>query len=586
MSYNPMTARFLEVRGYTPEYLADIEDASHADLMDVDVLCERLVGFRSRGERVVILPDFDMDGIAAGTLGYAGLVELGFDAALFRPDPSEGYGFSAAAVDRLVAEFPDARCILTCDVGITCYEGVERARELGLSVLVTDHHTQEEGHALAADVVVDPCRVDETYSVRGICGAHVLWQVLDRLCARYFPQARENIDLLRVFAGIGTVSDMMPLVHENRPLVRDAVAICRLIWADGRSTAWLGSVAATPVLQSSLWGVRAMLDCFASAGKIARSEDIDESFFGYYLAPAFNAAKRMGAAMDDVFGVFFSDERYELASSLYSLNEMRKKAVADAYDDMMSRTQPYAPHIYLSDAGAGLLGLLATRVVRDTAEPCLVLAQEKGKSSWHGSGRSPEWYPALDRIGGEGFFIAGHQGAFGVGVTDNRELKALSAFLSRDVAEQRPEGLSPEVVPDLTIGLRTSCDFDVDCAMLSEFLDDMDRLRPFGRGFEAPVVECRFPAGAAAVRTMGSAKQHLKLSLLCGLDVLCWNQAGVADEIAASPAAVVSVIGKLERAEDVEVRPGETWYQAKEASRYDPSRIRRTVQLIGDVSVK
>ena len=586
MPYNPMTARFLEVRGYTPEYLSDIEDASHADLMDIDVLCERLMGFRSRGERVVVLPDFDMDGIAAGTLGYAGLVELGFNAALFRPDPSEGYGFGAAAVDRLVAEFPDTRCILTCDVGITCYEGIEHARELGLSVLVTDHHTQEATCPLAADVVVDPCRADETYAVRGICGAHVLWQVLDRLACLHFPQARENINLLRVFAGIGTVSDMMPLVHENRPLVRDAVAICRLIWSDGRGSDWLGSVHATPALLSSLWGLRAMLDCFASAGKIARSEDIDEAFFGYYLAPAFNAAKRMGAAMDDVFGVFFSDDRYELASSLYSLNEMRKKAVVDAYDDMMSRTQPYAPHIYLSDAGAGLLGLLATRVVRDTAEPCLVLAQEKGKQSWHGSGRSPEWYPALDRIGGEGFFIAGHQGAFGVGVTDNRELKALSAFLSRDVAEQRPEGLVAEVVPDMTIGERTSCDFDVDCGMLLEFLDDMDQLHPFGHGFEAPVIECRFPARVATPQVIGSAKQHLKFNLSCGLTVLCWNQADVADEICEHPDAVVSVIGKLERAEDVEVRPGETWYQAKEASRYDPSRIRHAVQFIGDVSLK
>lgn len=584
MTHNPMTELFLERRGYTPEYLAEIEDASHDDLMDVDALVDRLMEFHESRGRVVVLPDFDMDGIAAGTLGYAGLTELGFECALFRPDPSEGYGFSPDAVDRLVAEFPDVACVLTCDVGITCYEGVDRARELGLAVLVTDHHTQEPGRALSADVVVDPCRIDETYAVAGICGAHVLWQALDRLCERHFPDKRENIDLLRVFAGIGTVSDMMPLVHENRPLVRDAVAVCRLIWADGQDTSWLGSLAGSAALLSSLWGLRAMLDCFASAGKVSRAEDIDESFFGYYLAPAFNAAKRMGANMDDVFGVFFSDERYELAAALYALNEQRKQAVADAYEAMMARTQPYAPHIYLSDARAGILGLLATRVVRETAEPCIVLSQEPRKSSWHGSGRSPEWYPALDRIGGAGFFVAGHQGAFGAGVTDNRELKALSAFLERDVACLRPADASAEAVPDLTIGVFSSCDFDIDAELLGDFLDDMDRLRPFGRGFEAPLVECRFPAGVVTPKTMGSRNQHMKLSLPGGFDVLCWNQAEAAGDImSAEPGSTVRVIGKLERAETIDVRPGESWYAAKQAAAYDPSRVRPCVQFVGDV---
>lgn len=545
---NRLIELYLERRGYTRQMLREMNDDRHAELMSISEMCAELKHIHDSHAHIVILPDFDMDGIMSGTVGFAGLSELGFKVSLFRPTPSDGYGFNAETICRLVKEYPDVQAIITCDVGITCYEGVAAASAMGIKMLITDHHVQEDADKLAADVIVNPNRKDETYANKGICGAHVFWQVLQHYADNYCDLfTREQIRRLRVFAGIGTISDAMPLVNENRPLVMDACGICRLVYGDAGKF-FLENMRGSNVYRRAFYGLHYALQVFADNGKIQTPDDITEDFFGFYLAPAFNSLKRMNGDMDIAFGVFFGDHPFEDASTLFMLNEQRKLAVAQYFEEMMTTNQPYAPYVYISDAQPGILGLLAMKAMTITGVPTMVMREDDGH--FHGSGRAPSWYPAIDMIHPEGFFIAGHQGAFGIGVTDKRECEALWAFLKQSTEEilaNMPEEAEGASTADIVICQRGSGDTDIDIPLFLEYLAEIKTLRPFGRAFEAPVIELRFRADDGDWSVMGSAKQHLKIRMAYGFEVLCWNQAAMLDDMKSDDEFVVQ--GHLGRSE-------------------------------------
>lgn len=545
---NRLIELYLERRGYTREMLREMNDDSHDELMSVAEMCAELKRIHDTQEHIVILPDFDMDGIMSGTVGFAGLSELGFRVSLFRPTPSDGYGFTAETIRRLVDEYPDVKAIITCDVGITCYEGAAAATAMGIKMLITDHHVQEDADKLVADVIVDPNRKDETYKNGGICGAHVLWQVLQHYADNYGDLfMREQIRRLRVFAGIGTISDAMPLINENRPLVMDSCGICRLVYGN-EGIFFLENMHGCNVYRRAFYGLHYALQVFADNGKIQTPDDITEDFFGFYLAPTFNALKRMDGDMDIAFGVFFGDHPFDDASTLFMLNEQRKLAVAQYFEDMMTSDQPYAPYIYISDAQPGILGLLAMKAMTVTGVPTMVMREDDGH--FHGSGRAPVWYPAIDMLHPEGFFIAGHQGAFGIGVTDKRECKALWAFLKKSTEEliaNMPEDAKEQSTADIVICQHGSGDTDIDIPLFLEYLAEIKTLRPFGRAFEAPVIELRFRGDEGEWSVMGSAKQHLKIRMMYGFEVLCWNQASMLEDMKPDDEFVVQ--GHLGRSE-------------------------------------
>lgn len=526
----------LERRGYTSEYLKNIENPYHGQLKSVPETVDYLKFIHDNRLLIVIFPDFDMDGICAGTCDFAGYSELGFNVALYMPDTTKGYGFDASDIDRLIALYPDVSVIMTCDVGITCYDGITRAKERGVEVLLTDHHKEKAYPAgcRRAAYTINPMRVDEEYAHPAICGAYVSYQLLMAYAEKYgSADAREQIRRLLVFAGLGTISDSMPLLYENREIVREAINMCRIVYSDGDLFV-VQAIRGCDVYRRAFYGLYQTFRLLSDMGKLPNGiYSIDEDFFGYYLAPMFNSVKRMAVNAEHAFSVFFGAEPYENAAYLFDLNEQRKELVAEYFakiaNSVSSGNQPFADAgIYISDAPGGITGLIAQKIMGFTGKPVLVLREENGV--YKGSGRSPEWYPFYTRCSSK-FYIAGHEGAFGAGFTDKRELKAFAAYLSNDVAAVMAQ-LGEEFFRhageyyDFVISADGSEDIDIDILAFREFLADMHRFHPFGKGFEKPKLRLKLnPCDEQTWSVMGSVKQHLKIVMEHGFTVLCWNQA-------------------------------------------------------------
>lgn len=557
---NILIEKMLAKRGITPDIWESYNDPGHGLLAHVDELAEKLHQVHDAGEEITILPDFDMDGIMSGTVGYAGLSALGFDVNLFVPNPKDGYGFGRRQIDRLLSDFPYTDAIITCDTGIGCAEGVTYAKEKGLKVLVTDHHMEspECSPREIADVCVDPCGVDDDYDHPAICGAHVLWQCLDRYAELYGDELdRKRLWYLRVFAGIGTISDVMPVLYENRQLVKDAVEISKRVWTTSED--FLSVVKDAPSGYTQAFrGVYAAMNMFAGAGKLKDPSDVDEEFFGFYLAPTFNAVKRMDGDMKRAFDVFLGTSPSKEVDYLLDLNEQRKKCVNEALAKILAQDNPLAPFCYVSDAIPGIMGLLAMKLSQSSGLPCVVV-RENPNHTFSGSGRSPAWYPFITATCEIDAHIAGHEGAFGCSFPGYATLAELAELLMSDVEK------ALEVAGDSLVSAEDACDFAIagdarsdgdvglDVETMMEFIEEAEEYRPFGRGFEAPQALLTFDAASAVFVPIGADKTHLKIRLPLPerdkngktdyFDVLCWGQADFIKD--GEPTGQVKIVGTL-----------------------------------------
>src|SRR5699024_305175 len=136
---NKLIRAMLKNRGYDDDFLSRINTCDHALPSGIPELCARLDFYRKTGGRIVVLADFDTDGLMSGVIGFAGLAELGFSVALYLPS-TDGYGFDASDIEKIKADYSDVKVILNGDVGIAAHEGVQAARDSGIEVLVTEHH--------------------------------------------------------------------------------------------------------------------------------------------------------------------------------------------------------------------------------------------------------------------------------------------------------------------------------------------------------------------------------------------------------------------------------------------------------------
>lgn len=547
-----------ESRGWTEEFLTKLDDPSHDVLLDLDKMVDELKRIHDSQELLVVVPDYDMDGITSGTLGYAGFSELGFNVTLHIPDYNRGHDVSVEDIAEVHTLYPAVKAIITCDGGINSWAGIELARALGITTLVTDHHVELKP-GCNADIVVDPSRIDETYSNPGICGAHVLYQVLRAYALKYLPRKLHSINMLRLFAGIGTVSDVMPLVRENRQLVRDALSIARLLYVappedpeeepDIDSTTLMSLLKSEnhhPVFLAAFEGFSIALREFTKIGKLRSLTDLDEGFFGFYLSPTFNAARRVGSSMYDCFGVFIAPSNEEKTACMQRVlksNELRRELTVMNLEAIQTTEQPLAPYVYFSPAPAGMLGLIANQLMQVSGLPTVVIQQDNPDSPiTGGSARSPFWFPIIETMTPLGFTAVGHENACGVKVSSYEELEAfhqaMAAESDRIMSELLSSGqLADATAPDLRLGTTEDCAADLnDIEALSTMTQRIEMLTPFGQGFRRPEFELVLNLAQCHIQLLGKTipatedqeeqpPKHLRIITRNGLKCLWWNSA-------------------------------------------------------------
>lgn len=517
----------LHNRGYDVDYFQNINTEPHKEPKDTDKLCAILKYYYDTNAHIVLLTDFDMDGLASGIEGYAGFAELGFNTSLYLPVIAEGYGFDGTTIDKIVETYPDVKCIVTADTGITCYEGVQRARELGIDILVTDHH--KVSGKLQANVVVDPSRPDDIEAFSGTCGAAVLYQVLLYYAKHYATAYKvSQIRRLCVFAGLGTVSDGMPVQYANRRLILDALSILAYMYNGDNPNASL-SLPGCREYRSAFYGLYVLLHEMKESGNYTLKTEpleLNEDFIGFYIAPLFNSIKRMDADVRLAYGIFFDKNPGENVRELLQLNEDRKVLVREKWDELMSGSspQPWAPYIYITDAKPGIRGLLAQKMLEVTGEPVLVVGQD-GQGGYYGSGRCPLWYPFLDVAVSEYWQADGHNPAFGISFDDEYCADMLVDFLKSSIPDYQKVVQDIEWKPDFHMSMFDTGDVDLDIEMITAYLDELPSMRPFGPGFPEPEGILDINTNLCEFRTMGGQKEHLKIILPMGIEVICWNQA-------------------------------------------------------------
>lgn len=543
----------LEKHNFDQKFLDTFEQTANGVIKGTEQIADELKRIHDAGAKIVLDTDFDTDGIMCGVIGKAGLSELGFNVELYNPSPSNGYGFHKADVDNIIALYPDVKVILTADVGISAAETVRYAMSKGIEVLVTDHHKCSVSGDYPAFVTVDPY-LDENCVFPEICGAFLLWQILDFYTRKYAnPVTVTDMNRLRLFAGIATISDMMPLLHENRQLVRDAVSIARYYFNYDLSSEGITPPHYSKPYAMCFAGFVQLLRYFADLGKIRVTNDIDETFFAFYLVPMLNSVKRMEGDMYAMYEIFFSQCLSALPEHpdmccvdnaikyLCDINEQRKLLVEQKISDIMTAREYILSddeillgfdaeekiekfkkiagfadcNVYITDAPGGICGLLAQRMLNMTGMPCLVI-YENPDGGWNGSGRSPAWFPFLDNISksGCGISAAGHNPSFGVRIPDENALNKYREYYNSFIVSERDRYSESASDSDSYISLsltgNETCDFVYDEDEIRQFLSETELLHPYGQAFPAVTFRMAIPADACG-SVFGRENNHVKL---------------------------------------------------------------------------
>lgn len=575
-SENNITAYELikQRRGWDTEFFQQLNRPAARQLDHLDQAVSMIHEHINQGKQISVLTDFDMDGIASGLLTYAGLAELGADVNLVIPDYTGSRQVEPSDVDHALTLYPETRLIITCDQGTNSVDGIRHAQNLGLSVIITDHHHQEV-HC-PADVLINPNAADATYDQPDICGAQVAFHMIHHYAMTYANHKLTAINLLSMFAGIGALADVMPLTGQTRTLMKQAIPLMGMCMPDFPLNRWgsgwepalahSASLTDTPMmmmikatncdyrLARIFYGFSLLLRTYVSAGKIRSVENIDANFIGFTLAPTFNATRRVEGDMHDSFYIFapqsvdvscpgYNKTQDQAAQQLLDNNELRKKQTKEALELMDNES--FDRFISFVEAPAGIMGLLASRRTNTTGEPAIVL----NPHNLSGSGRAPMWFGIIDAINALGdpdLFAQGHQQACGVRVNDPAKLQELYNALATAVAAvpvAETEQAHPDVIfadtprPDyIPTYLRDSINDQVDLTLPSEehlisLISELSYIAPFGHGFDYPTMHIVTQVEDCTVRTLGTDKQHIKLTLPSGMQCLWWNSAEQKDEL-------------------------------------------------------
>ena len=486
LGISPAVAAILVRRGHdTPEaarrFLAAEERNDPSLLPDIEPACRLILDHVGRGSRIVVHGDYDVDGVASTAVFVRALRRLGAQPHWHLPSRSEdGYGLSGATVEALAAA--GTGLLVTVDCGVTAADEVALARSLGLDVVVTDHHRPAD--VLPDCPLVHPALGGHPYP--HLCAtavAHKLAHALYAAAGADRSALDEDLDLV----ALATVCDVVPLVGENRTLVRDGLRVL--------------SRAAKP-------GLRALM---SSAG--VDTGCLDAHSLGFRLGPRLNAAGRLGRA-DAALELLLTDDAdraASIAAELDGLNRDRQETERRILWEAQAAAVPQLDRAALVLAGEGwhpgVIGIVASRLVQEFRRPCVIVALE-GEAG-RGSGRSIGSYDlhaGLSACSAHLRRFGGHRMAAGLEL-ERSELPAFGRALAAHAGAllapsdlRRVERIDA-VVPGGSLGLALA--------------EELDRLGPFGEGNPQP--NLLVPAARISdLRGMGEENRHSRFTISSG----------------------------------------------------------------------
>jgi single-stranded-DNA-specific exonuclease len=507
---SPLLARLLVARGIaTPAAAAPFLRARLAEHLrspmlfkDMAVAAERIIAALQRGERVGIYGDYDVDGISGSAILVRFLRALGHEPSVFIPHRlRDGYGVSEGGVRRLAEA--GARVMITVDCGGVSHPEITVARTLGMDTIVCDHH-QVSGTPLPAHAVLNPIEPDAGFPFSGLCGAGVAFYLALGVRLRLreaghtaLPDLRRYLDLVT----LGTIADIVPLVEENRVLVKYGLR---------------------ELTQTSRPGVVALKT-------VSGVSDVSTGVVGFRLAPRLNAGGRLADAMRSVELLTTEDpaRAEHLAAELDEENRARQTIEQEILNEAIRRIESDADFagrrsIVLASPEwhPGVIGIVASRLVERYYRPTVLLAIDSASGLGRGSGRSIRGFNLYEAFKACQHCLAGfggHRMAAGLSIKEEHVPLFTAEFERAVRAVTRPEQFIPE----------TSIDSELSFADVSDaLLQDLACLEPYGPSNAEPIFLARH-VSVVSRRIVG--ENHLKLYLRQGNRALSTIGFGMAD---------------------------------------------------------
>ena len=483
-------------------------------ITDMEKATDRIVKAIEKQEKVTIYGDYDVDGITSITVLKSFLQDRGLEVSQYIPDRlHEGYGLNKNAIDKIHSN--GCELMITVDCGISAIKEIEYAKSLGIETIVTDHH--EPGNELPnALAVIDNKRKDSTYPFRELAGVGVVFKVIQALGMKLGLKEEEYLKYLDIVC-IGTISDIVPLVDENRVIAKLGLLLIK---------------------QTRNIGLRSIIQ---SSGYTK----IDSNSISFGIAPRINACGRMGKA-EDALQLFLSkniNEVFNLTNKLNEYNRLRQDTEKKIFESAIKQIEEkhLAENTTITVGGHnwhhGVIGIVSSKITEMYFKPSILLSfEEDGIGT--GSGRSIpgfDLHEALLKCTDTIEKFGGHSMAIGITIKKEK----FEAF-KKEFEEIAKETNIDEIVPIINIDAKINFS-----NINKEMVESLKELEPFGEGNKMPVFVFK-NLKIDSIRALSEGK-HLKLTLKEGntvVNAIGFNMGGLAEEYRIGDR--IDVVGVLE----------------------------------------
>lgn len=512
----PLMQSILESKGITSyediDQMLNAKTVSHdtARLSDIQRATNRIQQAINAKEPILVYGDYDADGVTSTTILVQTLKKLGAIVGWYIPNRfSEGYGPSEVAFKNAYDE--GVKLIITVDNGIQGHHEIDMVQQLGVDVIVTDHH--EMGDTLPnAYAIIHPMHPDYDYPFQYLCGAGVALKLAQHLL--------EDIpDYFWVYAMIGTIADLVPMRDENRSIVRKGLKL---------------------INHNMPVALKALLN------EANYDDVVNEETIGFTIGPRLNAVGRLDDASlaAELLMTNDEDEAQFLAEQVEHFNQERKAIVQSVTEEAMIMAQAQVAEgqrflvLYQEDWHEGILGIVASRIVESYQRPTMILNIDHEKQHAKGSARSISQISMFELLSTQADLIdkfGGHHAAAGLTLAIEN-VETLKQALNEVMKNQyKEDALQPEKYIDAAVTLDT---------VTVENIASLERLRPFGMQFERPLFQLNHLTIQQA-RAIGQQQNHLKISFVeQKLQGLFWNEGSRIHEI--MPDQHINAIGELQ----------------------------------------